>query len=193
MKTLKIKLRDDLINFIKQIPNPNQFVTEALELFICKKQHNNRINAEKTLYLFNAGKHLQAEIDKQKLNIQEAERETVKIEKRMQETRAFMQTYTKIIQGKFTVEKQDYAGYRAVATRPDGTLLVVTQNRTSPKDAKTSAILKAKQIFPRHAKNYGKLKTKQRIAEKRLQAERAKLYDMEKNLKTLIKAFLKER
>ena len=190
MKTLKINVRDDLAEILNHTYKPNQFITEALDLFIIKTK--NRIEAELTLYLFHAGKDLQTQIDKQRIQVQQAERETAKIEKAMEKTRNYIQTFTNVAKGKLEIQKQVYAGYSAVATRPDQTLLVVTQNQTSPKNAKDTVIQKAKEALPRHAQNYGKLQTKQKIAEKRLQAERTKLNNMERDFEKLTEAFLKE-
>ena len=191
MKTLKIKLRDDLAKILNHTYKPNQFITEALDLFIIKTKNKTRIDAELTLYLFHAGKHQQTSIDKQKIQVQQAERETVKIEKAMQQTKDYIQTFTDVAKGKIQIDKHELGGWRAIGLRPDNTLIVITQDHTSSKNAKTAAIRQAKERIPRHAQNYGKLQVKQKIAEKRLQAERAKLYDMQKNLKQLTKAFLK--
>jgi len=180
MKKHSLYLREDQIAFLKSLSNASTFMREALDLAISSE----RGSAEKTICLYEATKELETKIATQILVIETNGKETEEIEKKITRAQLHQKVAENIANGEFQV--QQFRGkWRVLAPTTGDKYVIVTDGHISEEAAKTRGLEKGKIAIKNTKRAFKELEEKKQRHHQYVEAQKAKLKDMQRNLKKL--------
>jgi len=181
MKKHSCYLREDQITFLRNLDNASQFIREALDLFI---SNSDRSTAEKTICTYEASKELEDKITAQALLIKTNGKETEEIEKEVKRAQLYHKVAQNIANGEFQVQ-QSKGKWRVLASTTESKYTIVTDGHDTEEQAEAKAKERGQIAIKNTKKELKELNQKKQRHNTYLQAQKAKLRNMEKNLETL--------
>jgi len=173
-------LREDQIAFLKSLPNASSFMRECLDIAIASK----RGSTEKTICIYEASKELEEKINAQILVIETNGQETEEIEKKVERAQLYHKVAQNIANGEFQVQ-QHQGKWQVLAPISDGRYTRVTDGHDNEEEAKIRAMERGQIAIKNTKKELKELNQKKQRHQQYVEAQKAKLKDMQKNLEAL--------
>ena len=181
MKKHSLYLREDQIAFLRSLDNASSFVREALDVAIASE----RGSTEKTICLYEGTKELEAKIASQALILEGARKEAQKIEEEIKQPQFYLGIVQNVAHGKNIELRQVKGKWEALTPSKEGKYMRITSGHDTEEEAKTRAIERGKIGIKNMKRELKELEQKKQRHEQYVEAQKAKLKDMEKNLEAL--------